>query len=131
MSNNLICDPASIASNARRIEDHAAVVALGFGRLHLPGWPSNRFGRFGWRYRAWPWDGWTRWGGLLVDLPSRYIGPDEQTGIVCSERQLHTCAKAAITRGRFVVAFGIGEAILLPGQEDVLQLCSRAKGRGR
>jgi hypothetical protein len=55
--------------------------------------------------------------GLLVDLLSGYCRSYKQTGIVGSERQLHTCAKSAITRGRFIVAFGIGEGVLLPGQE--------------
>jgi hypothetical protein len=85
MSNNLICDFAGIAPDARRIKDHGTVIAAGFLRLTRHVWMSNRFCLFGWLYLALPCDGWSWRDGLLVDLPPRYIRPHEQTGIVSSQ----------------------------------------------
>ena len=60
---------------------------------------------------------WGRWDSLLVDLPSGYLGPDEQTGIVPSD--IYQCAetKTAITTCRLIIVFGICKGIVLPGQQ--------------
>ena len=43
MCNNLVRDPAGIAPDPRRIKSHRAVIALGFGWLHRPGWLRGRW----------------------------------------------------------------------------------------
>ena len=86
MSNDFICDPAGVTSNARRIKDYGAVITSGFGRLDRPGWMNGRlrWAGCGWRRGPGPCDDWGRRSGFVVDLLARYIGPDEQAGIVCS-----------------------------------------------
>jgi hypothetical protein len=63
MRNNVVRDPAGVASDTRRIKNNRAVIALGFGLCGAG----------------------VSVGSLPVDLPSGYLRPHEQTGVVPSD----------------------------------------------
>src|SRR5208283_449719 len=100
MSNNLVRDPAGVASDTRRIKNHRAMITLGFG------WALFVFDFVGLGI-----------GGLLVDLSSGYLWSHEQAGVVLSDIRARARAKAAIAAYRLVVVFAISECIVLPGQQ--------------
>ena len=56
-------------------------------------------------------------GRLLIDLPPSHIGPDKQARVICVDIDVCAEAKAAIPTCRFVIAFGIGEGVMLPRQQ--------------
>src|SRR5271165_1987071 len=111
MSNNLVRDPAGVASDTLRIKDHRAMITLGFGRAVVFLFDFFFVFLFVFDFVG------LGLGGLLVDLSTGYLWSHEQAGVVLSDIRARARAKAAIAAYRLVVVFAISECIVLPGQQ--------------